>query len=81
MGGVLLVFFRRVAQLVRALARHARGRRFESARAYQKNIHDIVTSQGLAGGIFCQTLLCRQIDQVNVLVFVCAFAERLIPQP
>ena len=29
------VLFRRVAQLVRALARHARGRRFESARAYQ----------------------------------------------
>ena len=27
---------RRVAQLVRALARHARGRRFESARAYHK---------------------------------------------
>lgn len=27
-------FDRRVAQLVRALARHARGRRFESVRAY-----------------------------------------------
>ena len=32
---MLLCFHRRVAQLVRALARHARGRRFESDRAYQ----------------------------------------------
>ena len=32
---MLARFYRRVAQLVRALARHARGRRFESDRAYQ----------------------------------------------
>ena len=46
-------FFRRVAQLVRALARHARGRRFESARAYQKTTSRIFWRREVSQSIFC----------------------------